>query len=61
MALVIFLIMKSINKLSKLGHKKEEEVKVDTKICPHCYSEINIKADRCPNCTSELKIEKEVK
>jgi len=25
-----------------------------TKICPYCFSEINIKASRCPNCTSSL-------
>ncbi len=62
MAFVIFLIVKFMNKLANIGHKKEkEEVVVTTKICPHCYSEINIKADRCPHCTSELEIEEEQK
>ncbi len=37
--------------------KKVEEVKPvpTTKICPFCYSEINIKASKCPNCTSLLE------
>ena len=60
MAFVIFLIVKFINKLSKMGHK-EEVVEVTTKVCPHCLSEINIKADRCPHCTSELEMETENK
>ena len=59
MAFVIFLIMKFVNRISEMGHKKEEKVEVTTKKCPHCYSEINIKADRCPYCTAELEIEKE--
>ena len=60
MAFVIFLIVKFINKLSKMGHK-EEVVEVTTKVCPHCLSEINIKADRCPHCTSKLELENENK
>lgn len=28
-----------------------------TKICPFCFSEINIQATRCPHCTSELENE----
>ena len=58
MAFIVFLIVKFMNKLSNLG-KKEEPATVDveptTKICPHCYSEVNIKATRCPCCTSELE------
>lgn len=56
MALVIFVLVKCMNKLATLGNKKEEKPQVKTtKICPHCLSEINIKADRCPYCTSELE------
>ena len=29
-----------------------------TKVCPYCFTEINIHATRCPHCTSELKEEK---
>lgn len=56
MAFVIFLIVKSMNKLASIG--KHEEVAATeeptTKVCPYCYSEISINATRCPNCTSEL-------
>ena len=35
--------------------KKEEPVPEPTlKICPYCFSEINVKATKCPHCTSEL-------
>lgn len=56
-ALIIFFIVKSLNKLSNIGKKKEEKKEPaapTTKECPHCYSTINIKATRCPHCTSEL-------
>ena len=59
MAFVIFLIVKFINKLSNIGRKNEQVVEITTKICPHCYSEVNKKADRCPHCTSELEVEEE--
>ena len=57
MAFIVFLIVKFMNKLSNLG-KPQETVTTPaptTKICPHCYSEININATRCPCCTSELE------
>lgn len=44
------------SKLNKGKSKKEETIPEPTvKICPFCYSEINVKATRCPHCTSELK------
>ena len=49
MALVVFIIVKQINRLHKEAPKA-----VTTKICPHCQSEIKINATRCPFCTSEL-------
>ena len=57
MAFIVFLIVKFMNKLSNIG-KHEEPAKPaepTTKVCPHCFSEINIKASRCPCCTSELE------
>ena len=56
MALVIFVIVKIMNgATSRFGSKKEEEeAPATTKICPYCYSEINIKATKCPHCTSSL-------
>ena len=57
MAFIVFLIVKFMNKLSALGKKEEPAVADEptTKVCPHCFSEINIKATRCPCCTSELE------
>lgn len=55
MALVVFLIIKTVNKAaSKFAPKKEEEKKT-TKICPYCKSEISIEAVRCAHCTSMLE------
>ena len=54
-ALVIFLVVKQLNKLQAMGKKAEAPAEPTTKECPHCCSTIAIKATRCPNCTSELK------
>lgn len=53
-AFILFLLIKGINTLSKIGKKKEEEPAPTTKICPFCKSEISIEATRCPHCTSEI-------
>jgi large conductance mechanosensitive channel len=58
-ALVIFIMVKAINKAQKIGKKEEEEEEPTTKTCPFCKSEIAIDATRCPNCTSELPEESE--
>ena len=50
-AFVIFLIVKSANRMKKAPAPADPT----TKECPHCFSTISIKATRCPNCTSELK------
>ncbi len=54
-ALVIFMMVKGINKLSdRFGKKEEEQQAPATKECPFCKSQIAIGATRCPHCTSEL-------
>lgn len=52
-ALVIFLIIKGINKVNDTFKKPEEEAAPTTKICPYCKSEIAIDATKCPHCTSD--------
>ena len=49
-ALVIFLIMKQVNRLQKPAPASTPT----TKECPFCLSAIPIKAIRCPHCTSQL-------
>lgn len=48
---IIFLFVRSINKIRK---KEVKEVEITTKECPFCKSEIALEASRCPHCTSEL-------
>lgn len=56
MAFVIFVLVKTLNKLShSKAETPAEPVEPTTKICPYCKSEIAIDATRCPHCTSELK------
>ncbi len=56
MAIIIFLMVKGINKLRNLKKKKEEEEEeATTKKCPYCCTEIDINATKCPHCTSDLK------
>lgn len=50
MAFVVFIIVRSLNKLKK----KEAPAPVTTKKCPYCFTEIHKDATRCPHCTSEL-------
>lgn len=52
-ALVVFLIVKAINRMAA-KKKAQEAVAIVTKKCPFCQSEISIEATRCPNCTSQL-------
>jgi large conductance mechanosensitive channel len=51
-ALVIFLLIKSINKMQKPAPKEDPK----TKDCPYCFTTIPIKATRCPSCTSDLQV-----
>jgi len=57
MALVIFMLVKVMNGISKKFEKKEEEAPKapTTKTCPYCLSEIKMEATRCPHCTSDVE------
>lgn len=55
MALIIFFLVKFINKIMSLGRKqKKEEEEATAKVCPYCCSEVDIHAVKCPHCTSDL-------
>ena len=57
MALVIFSLIKFLNKVSSMNKKPAEEKPAEptTKVCPFCKSEIPIAATRCAHCTSMLE------
>ncbi len=53
---------KELEKLAAQGKIKRRKTDTPTdgpttKICPFCFSEINVQATRCPHCTSELENE----
>ena len=55
MALVIFMLIRTINKAGEKFSKKDNTpVAPTTKKCPYCKSEIALDATRCPHCTSQL-------
>ncbi len=56
-ALVLFCLLKAVNKMMSFGQKKEAPAAPTTKQCPYCCSEIPIVATRCPHCTSQLEDE----
>lgn len=57
MALIIFLLVKGLNRLSGIGHHEEAPAAPTTKVCPFCRSDIALDATRCPHCTSQLEAE----
>jgi len=54
-ALVIFLIVKQINRMTAKPAPAPAPAEPTTKECPYCFTTIPIKATRCPHCTSELR------
>jgi large conductance mechanosensitive channel len=59
MAFVIFIMIKFINKIKRLGKKEEAETATTTKVCPYCKNEVPIEATRCGHCTSVLEVNEE--
>lgn len=55
MAVVLFALIKLMNKAASLGKKEDPAAAPTTKKCPFCKSEIDITATRCPHCTSQLE------
>jgi len=53
MAFVVFLLVRTMNKILAIGHEKQE-APVTKKKCNYCFSEIDVNATRCPACTSQL-------
>ena len=53
-ALILFFMLKGMNKLLNIRKKPAAPAAPTTKKCPFCQSEIPIAATRCPHCTSML-------
>jgi len=53
-AFAVFLLIKFINKLKSTAEAEAAEIAPATKVCPKCFSEININATKCPHCTSDI-------
>jgi len=53
-AIAMFLLIRSINRLQASGNKEEPAAEPTTKNCPFCFTDIHIQATRCPHCTSQL-------
>ncbi|NBI16370.1 large conductance mechanosensitive channel protein MscL [Neglecta sp. X4] len=54
-ALVLFLVIKAINRLRNLKKAEPDKPAPAVKACPYCKSEIALEASRCPHCTSVLE------
>ncbi len=61
-AIVIFLMIKSINKAQNMTNKivkksddGKEETEPEEKVCPHCLSYIPYHATKCKYCASDLE------
>jgi large conductance mechanosensitive channel len=57
-AVVFFLVVQPINKLTELSMKNKDTEEPTTKKCPECLSVIPIDARRCKFCTSKLEAAK---
>src|SRR4051812_45254349 len=53
-ALVVFLIVKQVNRIKSSTDKAAADTAPTTRECPFCASTISIKAKRCPQCTSQV-------
>lgn len=53
--LVIFLVVKQLNRLKREEENKDKEETPEQPFCPFCFEPVHVDATRCPHCTSELK------
>jgi len=58
-AVVFFLVVQPINKLTELAMRNKGTEEPTTKKCPFCLSVIPKQATRCPDCTSRLEDKKD--
>lgn len=54
-ALVLFMLVRAMNKMLDATAKKEEEAAPTEKECPYCKRMIPVGATKCPECTSDIQ------
>lgn len=54
MALVIFLLVKGMNRLARETIDRNKTPKEPPRLCPYCRQVVDKEATRCPHCTSML-------
>lgn len=54
-AVVFFLVVQPINKLTTIANRDKSTPEPSTKKCPECLSEVSKKATRCAFCQIKLK------
>jgi large conductance mechanosensitive channel len=57
-AVVFFLVVQPINKLTELAQRNKDTEEPTTKKCEYCLSVIPVEASRCKFCTSKLETAK---
>jgi large conductance mechanosensitive channel len=55
-AVIFFLVIQPINRLTAIANKGKATVDPTTKKCPECLSEVPKDATRCKFCTSKLEL-----
>ncbi|MCX6086217.1 MAG: large conductance mechanosensitive channel protein MscL [Caldiserica bacterium] len=55
-SLVIFFMVRAMNRVREMTEKKVAAPGPVTTVCPFCKMQIPIDATRCPHCTSELTV-----
>ncbi len=53
-ALIVFVMVRALNRMHNLIHHQEEEVEAAAPTCPYCLEEIKQGAKRCPHCGGEI-------
>lgn len=54
LALILFCMIRTVNKLAQRHKKPAAPTAPATKLCPYCCSEIPVAATKCAHCASEL-------
>ena len=54
LAVIVFLLVKIMNKLMSIHKAPPVEEKPAARKCPFCITDISIEATRCPACTSHV-------